>query len=118
MKNYLRTIHQRSPAHKKRFALAVSGIITLTIFGLWSMVVLGNQTPMIADNANSVVAVSAPANPPVGGPNAISPFDDISNGVANIFGAIKNQFEQTKQSVGSINVQNKYEEVRNQALTN
>ena len=115
MKQYLRTIHQRSPAHKKRFALAVSGCVTLTIFGVWSFVVFGNKNPILAENPNpSVAVVSVSAD----NSNVSSPFDDISSGIAGVFEAIKNQFGQVKQSVNSIDVQNKYEEVRNQALTN
>jgi len=114
MKKYLSTIHQRSPAHKRHFALVVSGGITLIIFGLWSLVVFGNKNPILAENPSSGVVVSTT----IDNSNVSSPFDDISSGVASVFEAIKNQFFQVKQSVNSIDVQNKYEEVRNQALTN
>lgn len=115
MKRYLATIHQRSPAHKKHFALAVSGIITLTIFGIWSFVVFGSKNPILAENPSPSVAVVSAS---VDNANMSSPFDDISSGIANVFEVIKNQFVQVKQTVNSIDVQNKYEEARNQALTN
>lgn len=116
MKQYLKTIHERSPAHKKRFALTVSGIITLTIFGIWSFVVFGNKNLILAENQNSNVTVVS--NTAVDNSKVTSPFDDISSGIAGVFEAIKNQFGQVKQTVNSIDVSNKYDEVRNQALTN
>ena len=114
MKKYLSTLHKRSPAHKKHFALVVSGGATLIIFGIWSMVVFGNSNAVVANqtsnDSNTVVATD--------NTNAVSPFDDVKGGVANSIDAIKQQFNQITQTVGSLNVQDKYQEVRNQALTN
>jgi hypothetical protein len=109
MKNYLRTIHQRSPAHKKRFALLVSGSITLVIFGFWSLVNFSGQAVVVANRDADNSGVPS---------NTVSPFEDLSGGVANTIDAIKNQFGQVKQAVGSVDVQNKYNEARNQALSN
>lgn len=110
MKEYLRTIHQRSPAHKRRFALITSGVITLTIFGLWSLVVFGNQAAQVAEVPSPIQDTSTVVAP--------SPFGDIKDGVANSLDAIRQQFNHIKQTVTSVNLENKYQEVRNQALSN
>ena len=114
MRKYLATIHQRSPAHKKRFALLVSGGTTLIIFALWALVVFGGQSIQTSDNSNAVTVATAP----VVNSNTPSPFDDVKGGVANVFEALKNQFDQVKQSATSIDIQNKYNEARDQALSN
>jgi hypothetical protein len=108
MKEYLRTIHERTPSHRNRFALLVSGGTTLLIFGVWSLVVFGGQTAVLAE---------APT-PKVEEVEAESPFGGLSGGVANSFSAIKEQFQQIKESVSNINIETEYEEVRNEALSN
>jgi len=117
MKKYLSTIHQRSTAHKKRFALAVSGSITLIIFGLWSLIVFGDNSPKVVQTSDNSVVISNQTDNSNAVPT-ISPFDGIKDGVANVFSAIKNQVEQLTHTAGSINIQNKYNEARDQALSN
>ena len=114
MKKYLSTIHQRSPAHKRRFALAVSGGATLIIFAIWSLVVFGNSNVTVADQNTSASNPTVVAN----NSNTVSPFEDLSGGVANSIDAVKQQFNQIKQAVTSTNIQDKYQETRDQALTN
>ena len=41
MRKYLATLHKRSDAHKKRFALLTSGSITLVIFAFWGLATFG-----------------------------------------------------------------------------
>ena len=112
MKKYLSTIHQRSPAHKRRFALVVSGGITLIIFTIWSFVTFANTNPSLA-NQNSNSTDNQKQNL-----TAVSPFADLSGGVANTIDAVKQQINQIKQAVSSSNIQNQYQQVRDQALTN
>lgn len=114
MKKYLSTIHQRSPAHKRRFALLVSGGVTLIIFSIWSLVVFGNGNAIVANQPSDLSGPTVVEN----NPNTVSPFDDVKGGIANSIDAVKQQFDQIKQAVGSVNLQNKYQETRDQALTN
>ncbi len=107
MKEYLKTIHQRSSAHKRRFALLVSGGATLFIFGIWSLVVFGSKGVTVADTTTQA-----------GNQNVVSSFEDIKGGVANSLEAVKNQVNQVKQAITTTNVENKYQEVRDQALSN
>ncbi len=108
MKKYLQTIHQRSPAHKKRFALLASGGTTLIIFGIWSLVMFGGKS--------TVVAVTAEGGAP---PEAVvSPFEEIKGGVANSIDAVKSQMDQIKQTIQSVNLEDEYQQARDQALTN
>lgn len=104
MKEYLRTIHQRPEAHKKRFALLVSGIITLTIFAIWSFVMANNPTPVADNNANNNLAAvvqgtsdsaSLPANQNL---NAVTPFQDLLSGIGSAIGALKQSIGQIGQS--------------------
>jgi ABC-type lipoprotein release transport system permease subunit len=111
MKKYLSTLHQRSPAHKKRFALIVSGGSTLLIFGVWAFVVFGGMNSTVSNDTQNKIVVANPQN-------EVSPFDDLKGGVANAVDAVKQQFDQVKESINSANIQNKYEEARDQALTN
>ncbi len=102
----MRTIHQRSHAHKQRFALLTSGGITLMIFGIWSLVVFGGRTAQVAEAP--VVEVKAV--------DAESPFEGLKGGVANSFNAVKEQAEKIKETIANVNVETKYQEVRNEAL--
>lgn len=52
MRKYLATIHQRSPEHKKRFALLVSSGVTLLIFGIWSITTFGTSAQTVVQDEN------------------------------------------------------------------
>jgi hypothetical protein len=74
MKKYLSTIHQRSPEHKKRFALVVSGCFTLLIFAGWSLVMFGPK-PEVAKETSGPVNLAAVAVSQTG----VTPFESLSS---------------------------------------
>ncbi len=108
MKQYLKNIHTKSPAHKKRFALLVSGGTTLLIFSIWSMVVFGGSGAKVADVPEAKVENT----------NTASPFGDIKSGVANSFEAVKEQVKEIGDTLNSTNFESEYQQVRDEALTN
>ena len=113
MKKYLSTIRERSTAHKKGFALIVSGGFTIFIFSIWSLTTFSNANVVVAKAPSTDNVPTAVSNNDV-----VSPFENLSGGVANSIDAIKQQFNKIKQSVGSVNIQNQYQDARDQALTN
>ncbi|MHB1330400.1 MAG: hypothetical protein ACYCY6_00295 [Minisyncoccota bacterium] len=54
MKKYLSELPNKSPKHKKRFAILVSGTFTLIVFTLWSMVNLSDEPQVVKDNTGPV----------------------------------------------------------------
>lgn len=46
MKRYIENLKEKPDHHKQRFALVVSGIFTLAIFGVWSFVTF-HKTPEV-----------------------------------------------------------------------
>lgn len=59
MRKYLATLHQRPPEHKKRFALLVSGGVTLLIFGIWSLASFGVPDRTVARDESEVTPLSS-----------------------------------------------------------
>lgn len=80
MRTYLSTIHQKSPEHKRLFALIVSSSITLIIFGIWSLVTFGRDSQIVADVPKDAGTLKAPI-----------PLEDIKSGLANSFEAVRGQ---------------------------
>jgi len=105
MKEYLRTIHQRPDAHKKRFAFVVSGIITLIIFAVWSFVMLNNPTTVADNNSNNNLAAVVGADdnvlPASTDVNAVTPFQDLLSGIGSAFDAIKQSIGQLKDATNN-----------------
>ncbi len=58
MKKYLKELHQKPHHHKKRFALLASGIVTLSIFAVWSAVRLSDE-PVVAKQTTGPVDLAA-----------------------------------------------------------
>jgi hypothetical protein len=54
MRQYINELHKKPRHHKKRFALAVSGIVTLSIFALWSLVNLSPKEVVVRDTKGPV----------------------------------------------------------------
>lgn len=81
MRQYLKTIHQRSPSHKKRFALVASGVITLAIFAIWSAVKFGG-TPIVAKATTGPVNLAATVQ--------ASPFENIWSGITGSWHSLTN----------------------------
>jgi hypothetical protein len=117
MKEYLRTIHKRSDTHKKRFALIVSGLVTMLIFLVWAIVSFGNATPVAANNSTSDDSLAAVVEAtPAADVNAVTPFQDLLSGIGSAVDAIKQSVGQVKQAASSVNLNQDYQNVRNDAL--
>lgn len=84
--SYLSTLHRQPAVHKKRFALFVSGTITLFIFGVWSLVNFGGDGGVIARKANMNTA-------------EVSPLESFGTNVASSFSALKDSFVELKTTL-------------------
>lgn len=118
MKRYLQTLHTRPDAHKKRFALVVSGTITVIIFLIWSFVSFNNaQTIANASDTNSdnLAAVETSNQ---SDQNAVTPFQDLMSGIGSAVDALKQGLGQVKQAASLVNLNQDYQNVRNDALPN
>ena len=92
MRDYLATLHQRPDHHKRRFALLTSGVITLTIFGVWSLVTFGGGQTTLAEV-------------PVAHTAEISPFQSLWSEVAGSFGSLRHNLDNLKQGLEVVNSQ-------------
>jgi len=118
MKRYLQTIHQRSEAHKKRFALVVAGSITVIIFLIWSFVSFNNATTVASTdntNDNNLAAVDTSTS---ADQTAVTPFEDLMSGISSAIDGLKQSFGQVKQAAQNVNLNQDYKDVRNDALPN
>lgn len=59
MRQYLSTLHKKSPKHKKRFALITSGTFTLLVFAIWALATFGVTDGTLA-NANEATKEANP----------------------------------------------------------
>jgi hypothetical protein len=103
MKKYLRTLHQRPDAHKKRFALLVAGVVTLLIFAVWSFVTFSQPTTVADSGATAQENLASATEANAG----VTPFQDILSGIKSSIDSLK-----------SINLNQDYQSVRNSALPN
>lgn len=104
MKKYLAEIHTKSPKHKRKFALAVSLGVTLIIFGVWMFVKFSDlSNSNTEDNTNTQTA-------------EITPINNLTSGIANSLEAIKSTVGELKNAVNPTNLQNQYNNMKNQAL--
>ena len=104
MRKYLSTIHERPESHKKRFAFAVSGGVTLMIFAIWTMVNFGNggvlaqeteptsNTELIAGRAQDGAAQVA----------EVSPLQSIGASVSSTWGALGEAWGELKGSLSGL----------------
>jgi len=97
MRTYLATIHQKSPEHKRLFALIVSSSITLIIFGIWSLVTFGRTSQTVADAPTDAGNLKAPI-----------PLEDIKSGLANSFEAVRGQINSLQDKSGTENTNTTY----------
>lgn len=81
MKRYLSQIHTKPEAHKKRFALLVSGGFTLLIFAIWSVVMFGGEA-QVAKEAAGPVNLAAVSQ------SGITPFENLLEGIRDAWGSI------------------------------
>jgi hypothetical protein len=116
MRKYLRNLETKSPAHKKRFAFAVSAGITLSIFCFWSMftfsLLRGDETLAVESNVENLDNRSNTASVS----NAAAPFDTISSSIGQSFQALKDQFRTIKGSIKSVDLDTRYQNMRDDAL--
>ena len=98
MKKYLLTLHRQPDQHKKRFALTVSSIVTLFIFGVWSLVTFGVHPEIVAQK------------------NEASPLDSLRTSVASSFEALTNSLEALTKNLGSVNFEAGYKDMRDKAI--
>lgn len=54
MRKYLSELHTKPRHHKKRFAMIVSGVVTLAIFSIWSSVKFGVKPIVVKENSGPV----------------------------------------------------------------
>ncbi len=104
MRKYLSQLHRRSDRHKKNFALFVSGVVTIIIFSVWSMVNFGG---------NAELAKKVENNQPV---NEVSPLNSMRSNLGSSLEAVKNSLNGIKQGVNDINLELEYREMRDNAL--
>lgn len=107
MRRYLAELSRKPDAHKKRFALLASGVITLFIFGIWSLAVFGTDNPKISDsNTSDKVA------------NEVSPFESLRMNLGSSFEALKASFSGIKKGLEDVNLESEYQDMRNNTLNN
>lgn len=106
MRKYLAELYRKPDHHKNRFALLVSGAITLFIFGIWSLTLFGNNGSQVADGGS----VSNKVN------EEVSPFQSIRMNLGNSLEAIKNSFNGLQNSLDTVNLEAEYKDMRDSAL--
>ena len=118
MRKYLATIHTRSDKHKKRFAFVSSAAVTLIIFGVWSAIEFKPQDIVASNNQLIPTQVAGASAALQGGlqTDPESPFEALKGGFQNIFSALKQGVDQTKTTIQSVDVNQQYQAVRNEAL--
>jgi hypothetical protein len=94
MRKYLATLHQRPDHHKRRFALLTSGVVTLSIFIIWSLVRFGSMTSSnVADSQPNTAAVAT----------SITPLQAIGSSIATAWASITSEFSSANSAIKSIN---------------
>lgn len=97
MRKYLSTIHQKSPEHKRLFALVISGSVTLIIFGIWSLVTLNRNPQIVAEVSKDEGTLKAPI-----------PLEDIKSGLANSFEAVRGQINSLQENDSTVDTNTTY----------
>lgn len=109
MHQYLATLHERPHHHKQRFAMLVSGCVTLLIFALWLTFRFGSD---------NVVAQTPAAETQETTVNAVSPLDTMKANASDAWQLLQGEFSKAKDGLQSVDVENSYTQVRNDALNN
>ena len=108
MRKYFSTLHQRSVHHKRRFALLTSGIVTLFIFGVWSLATFGTMGGGIVAGDKNIRQAAADAE--------VSPFQSLRMNLAASFSALKSNFGELKAGLETIDLEAEYREMKEGAL--
>ena len=85
MKRYIETLKEKPENHRKKFACAVSGLLTLFIFAIWSLVTFGgvSSDQVVRDGgADGVIELTE--------------TDSVRSNTANAIYAVKNNFANIK----------------------
>ena len=111
MRKYLATLPNKSDKEKKRFAVLASSSLTLTIFAVWILVNFGlPESVTVADLPKEEQEVVA-----------VSPFENIGEGVANAWQSIKDRFEmgltESFKTLETVDIESTYQELKDEALT-
>ena len=109
MRKYLSTLHQRSDNHKRRFALLSSGIVTLFIFGVWSLVNFGTTGGTLAENQIDTNSSGQEES-------QVSPFQSFRDSVASSFEAFRGSFTNIRSSLNSEDFEAGFDELKDGAL--
>lgn len=99
MRKYFATLHKRSDAHKKRFALLSSGGFTLVIFAVWAAVNFGGS-------GNEAAASAAKSS-------EVGPLQVMMENIKDSFNSL---FTGIKSDLQSVEIQSGYEEMKSNAL--
>ncbi len=83
MRRYLATLHNKSESHKKRFASISAGVVTLFIFGVWSLTTFGVKEEELSYNAHSDNATR----------QEVSPFQSLRINLGTSFKSLKGDFQ-------------------------
>ena len=78
MRKYLATLHRRSDGHKRRFAFATSGTITLIIFAFWGLANFGIPGTLAQEQEKKV--------------KEVGPLDSIQASVGDSWDEIRGSF--------------------------
>lgn len=83
MKKYLKDLPNKSPEHKKRFALLASGSFTVVMFAIWAVVKFGGAPDVVVENTGPVnLAAVATAE------SEIAPFESLYRGMRDTWNSI------------------------------
>lgn len=106
MEEYLENLRKKPHHHRKLFAFGVSSCFTAIIFLIWVFVRFGGAATVVAENI------------PDSQVQAVSPFENLGNGLANAWSGLTGQFGNAKKEIDTIELQSKYEDLRDSALGN
>lgn len=88
MRRYIENLKDKPDHHKQRFALLVSGVFTLAIFGVWSFVVF-HKTPQVPVAVMQQVQYEP------------SPLSSLRTSFASAFEAIRGNVGELKGAIDS-----------------
>lgn len=102
---YMETLKHRPDHHKRRFAVAASGVITASIFLAWLSVILPSNSSRIVANTTQVQKVESSTT--------VSPLENLRRGTAQAYEAMRSAFVKTSE----VNLQENYTKMRTQVET-
>ncbi len=106
MDEYLENLRGKPAHHKKFFAFGVSSCVVAIIFLIWSFAKFGGAATVVAENIPDAQV------------EAVSPFEGIGNGLASAWTSMTGQFKSAKKEINTIELESKYQQIRNDALEN